>query len=345
MNEHLEALLIVSAFILLFMIIFYPQKGLFYKWRRNKSRAKRILIEDSLKQIYDCEYRNVKCSIKNISKKLLISEDSAEEIIYRLKNLGLIEPDINEIQLTADGRSYALRIIRIHRLWEKYLADETMTDETDWHRQAELKEHLMSDEEADKFAAQIGNPVYDPHGDPIPTSYGEIPENKGKSLNELQNGEFAQIIHIEDEPNTIYSQLVAEGLYAGMHIRLIENTNNRIRFEANGEEIILSPILASNITVGKLSKIEEPLHSYKTLAALKIGEEAVVVGIARNCRGAQRRRLMDFGIVPGSKITAELKSAGGDPIAYKIRGASIALRKNQAKQIFIKEIKEEKVLT
>lgn len=341
MNEHLEALLIVSVFILFFVMIFYPQKGFYYKWKRNKSRKKRILLEDSLKQIYDCEYRNVKCNVKDISKKLLISEDTAEDIIEKLRNMELIEPDINEIRLTPDGRSYALRIIRIHRLWEKYLADETMTDETDWHKQAEEKEHLMSHEEADKFAAQIGNPVYDPHGDPIPTSYGEIPENKGRPLTELKSGELAQIIHIEDEPNTIYSQLVAEGLYAGMHIRLIENSNNKIKFEANGEEIILSPILASNITVDKLSKIEEPLHSYKTLSNLKIGEEAVVVGIARNCRGAQRRRLMDFGIVPGSKIKAELRSAGGDPIAYKIRGASIALRNDQAKQIFIKEIKDE----
>ena len=120
----------------------------------------------------------------------------------------------------------------------------------DWHEIAEKKEHSITPEQADKLAAQIGNPVYDPHGDPIPSSKGDLPDKKGKPLNEMLPGEFANIIHIEDEPHAIYSQILAQGLYPGMHIRMLEVSDRRIKFVANGEECVLSPIIAKNITIG-----------------------------------------------------------------------------------------------
>jgi DtxR family Mn-dependent transcriptional regulator len=66
-----------------------------------------------------------------------------------------------------------------------------------------------------------------------------------------------------------------------------------------------------------------------------VGDKGIVLGISKRCRGQQRRRLMDLGIVPGTEIEAEMKSIGGDPVAYKIRGASIALRKTQADEIHL----------
>ncbi|MCH8325192.1 MAG: ferrous iron transport protein A [Bacteroidetes bacterium] len=76
---------------------------------------------------------------------------------------------------------------------------------------------------------------------------------------------------------------------------------------------------------------------FKTLSSLKIGEEGEVVGISRACRKQQRRRLLDFGIVPGTKIISELQGFSKDPIAYKIRGTLIALRKQQTDYIYIKK--------
>ena len=67
-----------------------------------------------------------------------------------------------------------------------------------------------------------------------------------------------------------------------------------------------------------------------------IGQEATVVDISAACRGLERRRLLDLGIVPGTVVRAELQSAGGDPIAYRIRGAMIALRKDQADLIYVR---------
>ncbi|MEJ5261089.1 MAG: FeoA family protein [Ignavibacterium sp.] len=77
----------------------------------------------------------------------------------------------------------------------------------------------------------------------------------------------------------------------------------------------------------------------KPLSSLKVGEKGIVLGIAKSLRGQQRRRLMDLGIVPGTEIEAELASITGDPVAYRVRGTTIALRKEQADKIYL--VKEE----
>lgn len=71
-----------------------------------------------------------------------------------------------------------------------------------------------------------------------------------------------------------------------------------------------------------------PLH---TLDTLKLGQMATVVALT--CEGPDRRRLMDLGILPGTTIAAELTSPLGDPTAYLVRGALVALRREQARHI------------
>jgi len=60
-----------------------------------------------------------------------------------------------------------------------------------------------------------------------------------------------------------------------------------------------------------------------------------VVGIAAGCRGPERRRLLDLGVIPGTVVAAEMRSPAGDPVAYRIRGALVALRREQADLIHI----------
>lgn len=335
MNEPFLLLLIGIGILLLGVIFTYPGKGLISLWKKSKRTNKKVYLEDALKYLYNCEYNNSVCTLNGIAGNLSISSDKATEIISLLASTGLVKMNAEALVLTSEGRSYALRIIRVHRLWEKYLADETSTNEKDWHKEAEELEHTLTSEEADQLAAQIGNPVFDPHGDPIPSSAGDIPAKKGKTLTEMKPGEFASIIHIEDEPHAIYSQLIAEGLYPGMQIRMTEVSDKRIKFIANGDECTLSPLIAKNITVGLL-QFEKPVEGkFKTLSTLKVGETGTILGIAKALRGQQRRRLMDLGIVPGTKIEAELESLTGDPIAYRVRGTTVALRKQQTDRIYL----------
>ncbi|MGC9328449.1 MAG: FeoA family protein, partial [Candidatus Hinthialibacter sp.] len=100
-----------------------------------------------------------------------------------------------------------------------------------------------------------------------------------------------------------------------------------------------APVVASRIMAIPLSaeKIEEICND--TLSSLQIGETGKVVRFSPNCRGIERRRLMDLGIIPGTLIRADLNSPFGDPKAYFVRETSIALRNKLAEQIYVEKVK------
>ena len=328
-------LIIVLATILIFFL-FWPETGFYWKWKTAKLNNVRILLEDVLKLLFNYEYKHVQCSKSDISDNLNIDEDKTDLIIDRLKKSDLIIDHDGCFTLTDEGRKYALKIVRIHRIWERYLAEETGFESKTWHNEADKLEHFISENEANKMAASIGNPVFDPHGDPIPSESGEIPEYTGNSLTDFEKGDYLKIVHIEDEPPLVYSQLSAMGLYPGMMIYLISNENQRIKFVGDGEELVLAYGLAENVTVVKIND-DEYSEKGKRLSSLQPGQTAYVSGLSPSCRGLERRRMMDLGIVPGTKISVMMRSPGGEPTAYNVLGAGIALRKKQADNIFIIE--------
>ena len=327
----------MSHWLLFFFIgvLFLPKKSLYARWRKQLKNDKKVEIENALKKLYDYEYNHKTASLEMLAGSMETSIGNTADIVAALEEMKLAKSENHIITLTSEGRSYALRIIRIHRLWERYLADETSFEEVDWHEHAEDKEHELTLKEANKIAEKLGNPVFDPHGDPIPTSEGVMPKLKGTNLTSLVEGDVATILHLEDEPLAIYSQLMALGLYAGMQIRVLEKTNDRIKFAKDGDEAVLAPIFADSILVKKEEEQDILFENSATLSTLKQGQSAKVIGISGNCRGRQRRRLMDFGILPGTIITTEMVSPLGDPKAYEVRGTKIAIRKTQADQIFI----------
>jgi len=303
--------------------------------RRRRDLA-RIRIEDALKHTYDCEDRHLTTTLQSVAGALEISTDEAAGVMSALEQRELVRSEGDIFSLTPEGRAYALRVVRVHRLWELYLADETSVREADWHQEAEKAEHKLTEKEVETLAAHMGNPQFDPHGDPIPSASGVLPIRTGQPLSTVAPKGVARIVHIEDEPPAVYAQLVAQGLYTGMQITMLESTPERMRFEANGEECVLAPLLARNITVQLVPEERQVRGPFHTLAGVHPGERAVVKSISKACRGIQRRRLMDMGIVPGTHIAAELDSLTGDPVGYRVRGTLIALRRKQAEQIFVR---------
>jgi DtxR family transcriptional regulator, Mn-dependent transcriptional regulator len=330
------SMIIIGLVIIVFLHwFFWPKKGglaLILKLKRNN---KRILIEDALKFIFECEYNKCLSDVNSLAGHLNISIDKAGNLITSLSSLELIKIRHQTVSLTDAGRSYALRIIRVHRIWERYLADETSVSPAEWHTEADRIEHEVTEEETERLAAQMGNPVFDPHGDPIPSIKGELPGQKGKLLSDMHKGDMGRITHLEDEPKSIYEQLVVLGLYPGMQVYVTDVSDKKITFVANGEECVLTPLFAGYITVVELPSEVAQAPKYQLLSSLKIGEKAEITGISPNCRGQQRRRLMDLGIVPGSHISAVIKSASGDPMGYRVMGTTIGIRKQHADFVFI----------
>jgi len=334
-NPYL-ALFIFFLFVLISAFIFWPKVGLIARYKRSVSNTKRILMEDALKHIYDYQSHKLIPTLESIAGYLGSTGDKSSQIVENLKKLNLVTFRDNVLSLTESGKEYALKIIRVHRLWENYLAEETGINETDWHDEAEKVEHLLSQKEADILSARMGNPKFDPHGDPIPSKDGEIVKQKGQLLNTVPNNSIVKIIHIEDEPKIIYKRLLDEGLYPGKELKVIENKNNKLKIAIDGKEKVITLLDASKLTVDILINKVFENKKIKTLADIKKGESAEVISISPNCRGHQRRRLLDFGIVPGSRISVHIQNPLDDPKAYMVKDTIVALRKNQAEKILIK---------
>jgi DtxR family Mn-dependent transcriptional regulator len=336
MINPFTALIIGAAVLAAVILAFVKGKDIIYKWRKASLDKRKVLVEDALKHLFDYEYKELKSTIDSVAGCLNISSNKAAELVSELEKMHLIISKGDKLQLTEEGRSYALQVIRVHRVLEKYFAEKTGFDEKNWHHVAELEEHRVTPDDANKLAAKIGNPIIDPHGDPIPTASGEIKKHEGVPLSNLEEGETAKIIHLEDEPDNVYKQLVDQGFHRGQSLKVMETDNDKIVVESEQEKKSIRPSFGNNITVVPMSE-EEMEKDFRRLSNLKQGEEAEVIGISKALVGQQRRRLMDLGIVPGTKIKAELVSLSGDPVSYKIRDASIALRKKQTDMILVKE--------
>jgi DtxR family Mn-dependent transcriptional regulator len=342
MPDPLTSLLVAAAITLIGVFLFWPERGIFWRWNRARQMTARVYREDALKHILHCEIHGDKPTLKSLAGALDTSESEAARILGDLGALEMLQVEGGDFRLTPAGREDALRIMRAHRLWERYLADETGFQEAEWHGQAHLREHMLTPDQADELSARLGYPTHDPHGDPIPSASGYMvyPESR-VPLTAHPLDKPARIVHLEDEPETVYAQLVAEDLHVGQVIRLVEHSPQRVRFWAGADEHILAPVVAANISVVPLpEEVREEQTPGESLATLKPGEQGRVVALSSRIRGVERRRLMDLGVLPGTLIEAEMTSASGDPVAYRIRGALIALRHTQADNIRIARLEE-----
>lgn len=341
MNTYnpVSALIIFFLIVALLFVLFRPTKGWFWILKRNFKNNEKTIIEDILKQLYHFENSGNKADMKTLVQVLDYENTRIVEAIKKMTINDLIYFDSDILKLTEAGRDYALRIVRVHRLWERYLADKTGFSKTEWHDRAEMMEHKLTHDETNTLAARLGHPKFDPHGDPIPTQTGKMAKVNGLELPLLQVNTIGRITHIEDEPEVIYKQILAENIHIGSLIRVIENNNTRIVFQSEGEEFKLAPIVASNLTVAPIEKEVVIEDNIARLSSLNDNETAKIIGISRESRGESRRRLLDLGFVKGADISIDLMNPLGEPHSYLIKGTSIALRKDQAAKILIKKIK------
>ncbi len=326
------ALFFVGVALLLFL-----RGGYVPRWQRQRRLASRILMEDALKHVQETGYRGGRATLQSLAGALGVPMGEAAELAGRMEAHGLLRSVGEGLQATDAGRDYALQVIRAHRLWERYLADETGVAAAKWHDKAEVREHSLSREETDRLAARLGHPRFDPHGDPIPTTHGELPPDaRSLPLGELPAGADARVVHLEDEPVEAYTRLLLAGLHVGTRIRMLDVGPDSVRFRADGDEMTLSRVAAAGLSVVEIEEAGDAHEPTERLADLPLGASAEIVAISRACRGLERRRLMDLGIVPGTGISAVMRSPSGDPVAYRVRGTTIAIRRQQAENIRIR---------
>lgn len=332
------ALLVFAAVVAVIAVLAWPRIGVLARFARASRITERVLLEDALKHVYTCEAIGRLSTLESIAGQLEVSTGKAAALLVRLAELELVRSEEAGPRLTDRGRSSALRLVRSHRLWESYLADRTGVPAGEWHAEADQMEHALTAEETDALAARLGHPAWDPHGDPIPTTGGELPEVERLTLAGAALGRTVEVVHLEDEPREIYDALLADGLGLGARLDVLDRSDRTVRVRARGREWSVPVVVARNVSVRHLPTGASADKPVATLRDLAPGEAGRVVDVSPACRGSQRRRLLDLGVVKGTEIVPELVSVGGDPVAYRIRGALIALRREQAEWIRIERV-------
>ena len=326
--------------LLLLLIALAALGGVLLWWRMQEPARQRQRLEDALKHLFEQEYRGRRGSISSLAGALRLSDSVVIPLIGRMQAQGLVIASGQEFQLTTEGERLALQVVRAHRLLERYFADEARLPLRDIHAAAERREHSLSPGEADRLSASLGHPTRDPHGDPIPTREGSVPPAAGTPATSWPADTTGRVVHLEDEPEISFAQIVAVGLRVGQLVRIVESTPTRLVLSDGENEFRLAPAVAANVFLAPAPNVTHAADVIR-LSDLSNDTRAEVVALDEACQGFSRRRLMDLGFTEGARIRPFLRTFAGDPRAYEVRGTLVALRREQASQVLVRPVQAE----
>jgi len=159
-------------------------------------------VQDFLKAIYQLQREHERVTTSALASALGISAPAVTEMAQRLDDKGAVDyQKYRGVRLTAAGEAIALKVLRRHRLIEAFLVQDLGYQLHEVHDEAEALEHTVSDRFVEAVACKLGNPRFDPHGDPIPDRDGLMAQRDLLPLSKLPLQRLARIRRfIIDDP-------------------------------------------------------------------------------------------------------------------------------------------------
>lgn len=207
-------------------------------------------VEDYLKVIYVLESEGSAATTNNIAEMMDVSSASVTNMLKRLAGLNLIEhKSYKGATLTDAGNKIALEILRHHRLLELYLKEIMGYSWDEVHDEAEKLEHHISEQFEDKIAELLNHPTHDPHGDPIPTKDGVMPEMASLPLAVANVDEQYIVGRVKDQDPEFLRYLEKLGIIPGVKITIIEKApfNGPVQVKLEDEEKTIGFSIAEQI--------------------------------------------------------------------------------------------------
>lgn len=295
----------------------------------------RVEMEHALKAAYTLQNEGQAWHSVELARCLGFPDALAENIAQALIASGWAEErEPGSMQLTETGESRAVELIRAHRLWERYLVDRKGVPLDAVHTEAHQREHEITPEELEKLDTELGYPAWDPHGHVIPDSGLSVPAPAGRSLLDVAiPGSRMRIVRLDDEPVELLTQLVALGLEPGIDVEILSLESNLLRLRLDENTVPLSYAAASHVFVVPATARPVPMGT------LAVGSRAQIVDLVGS--GKLQRRMLSMGFVPGAEIEVIRQAPFGDPLQYRVKKANIALRKEEANTLLVKELGKE----
>jgi DtxR family Mn-dependent transcriptional regulator len=181
-------------------------------------------VEDYAKAIYALQGRGGGAvSTTALADRLGVTAGSASGMMRKLDEQGLVtHVPYRGVRLTARGTRLALEVLRHHRLLELYLAESLGVPWDRVHDEAEVLEHVLSEDLEELIAAKLGNPTHDPHGDPIPSADLVLREEETESLAALEPGATGTFVRVSDSDPEMLRYLAERGIAPGDTVRVEE---------------------------------------------------------------------------------------------------------------------------
>jgi DtxR family transcriptional regulator, Mn-dependent transcriptional regulator len=181
-------------------------------------------IEDYAKAIYSLARQGDGTATTNaLAERLGVTPASVSAMVKKLDERGLVRHvRYKGVALTPEGERVALEVMRHHRLLETYLAEHLGVPWDRVHDEAEVLEHVLSEELEDLIAAKLGDPTHDPHGDPIPTRDLVIEETPSIALSSLEPGASGTFVRISDADPEMLRYLAERGIAPGACFEVVD---------------------------------------------------------------------------------------------------------------------------
>jgi DtxR family transcriptional regulator, Mn-dependent transcriptional regulator len=182
-------------------------------------------MENYVKAIYALQRRGEgkPVSTTALAERMHITPASVSGMVKKLADRGLVRHvPYKGVELSGDGEALALEVLRHHRLLELYLAESLGVPWDRVHDEAEVLEHVLSEELEELIAAKLGNPTHDPHGDPIPSRELRITEERTESLASLEVGARGVFVRVSDSDPEMLRYLAERGITPGDKFEVVD---------------------------------------------------------------------------------------------------------------------------
>lgn len=207
-------------------------------------------IEDYLKVIYVLEEEGETASTTNIANAMKVSSASVTNMLKRLAGMKLLEhQSYKGATLTPAGKKIALEVLRHHRLLELYLKEMMGYSWDEVHDEAEKLEHHISEQFEDRIAELLNHPTHDPHGDPIPSKDGVVPEMATLSILEADENKPYIIGRVKDQDPELLRYLEKLGVIPGVRIKILEKApfNGPVTILLEDKEEVIGSNIAGEV--------------------------------------------------------------------------------------------------
>lgn len=179
-------------------------------------------VEDYLKGIFVLEERGGPAvTTTELAKRLGVSVSAVSGMVRRLCDADLVAHRRYEgIGLTPEGRRVATKVLRRRRVIESYLVDALGYEWEEVDAEAELLEHVVSEQMVERMAEHLGHPTRDPHGDPIPAPDGTVTVEQTRPAASLEPGVTGTLARVRDDPPGLLLWLREHGIALGDRVEV-----------------------------------------------------------------------------------------------------------------------------